>query len=309
MTNMLRILATAIVIAVGLLQASATSVSEIDSLLRVLDNVIDNRDMYLAAKEKQLTTLKNSLPSLRSEREVYARNSEIIDLYESFVCDSAKVYLHKNYRIAERLRDSSLMAETSIRLALVYAMSGQFVQARDIFRSLDYNSFPGHIKARYGWAQLKYLENMMISTDEPSQREEFHQERMAWRDSLINMFDVNSDLYRKEIAGRCQEIGNYKAALTIYLDIFHGEQPDTHGYAMVSKGLADLYDQLGDIEQHKRYLLLSSITDTRLAVKENESLMALAEMLYSEGRWIARIVTCEWLLRTPTSIIQDSKMP
>ena len=238
---------------------------------------------YLNAREKDIANSKDQRSSLRSEREIYSCNSRIADRYESFVSDSAKKYLSENVLIAERLRDSSLINESRIRLAQIYSMNGQFMQARDIFDTIDYNSLPGHVKARYCWAKIKYLENLKISTDEVADNRSYHNEILSLRDSLLNIFDVNSDLYRKEVSARCRETGDYKTALTIYLDIYNKEKPDSHEAAMVAKGLADLYGLLGDRERQKHYLLISSIADIKMAVKENESLLALAEMLYSTG--------------------------
>lgn len=272
-----------ILITLSLSALGGDKTSETDSLFKELDGAIANRNIYLTAKENRIADLKKGLKSLRSDREVFSKNELIINEYESFVCDSARTYLRENLNIAIRLRDTVLVNQMAIRLALVYAMGGQFLQSRDIFEQVDYNSLPGHLKALYGWAQLKYLGNLIIDTDEQKYRDSYHSERLAWRDSLINMFSVGSDLYRKEIAGRAVEQGNYKEALTIYMDIFGKEVPDTHEYAMVSKGLADIFEKLGDENQRKRYLLLSSIADIRQAVKENESLLELAEMLYQDG--------------------------
>ena len=94
----------------------------VDSLLRVLDGVIANRDLYLAAKEKRVEGLKKERGLLRSDREVFSKNEEIINEYESFVCDSAKAYLRENLAIAGRLRDSVLVGQSAIRLALIYSM-------------------------------------------------------------------------------------------------------------------------------------------------------------------------------------------
>lgn len=277
-----RFMVAAVAVACSFCVTSAAE-AKVDSLLKVLDKVIENRDTYLAAKEQRIAQLKEERRGLRSDREEYEKNTQIINQYESFVCDSAKAYLHRNYLIASRLHDADWINETIIRGALVYSMSGQFLQARDFFDRVDYNSLPGHLQALYGWSQLKYLGNLIQSTDEKSLRDSFRNELIGWRDSLINMFGVDSDLYRKEIAGRYKEMGNYKDALTIFLDVFKKESPGTHEFAMMSKGLADIYEQIGDMEQYKRYLLMSSITDMRLAVKENESLLSLAELLYSEG--------------------------
>ncbi|MDE6402737.1 MAG: hypothetical protein K2K86_02885, partial [Muribaculaceae bacterium] len=226
--------------------------------------------------------LKNGLDTLTDPIDIYNRNSKIIDLYESFVSDSAKKYLNENLIIAEKAGLINKVNNTKIRLALIYAMNGQFLKSHDLFDSLDYNSL-GDERPLYAWAKLKYLENLMISSDEESQRELYHQERLAWRDSLINMFSEGSDLYRKEVANRCREVGDYDTALNIFNDVYSQQTPESHEAAMVAKALADIYHLQGNEEMHKYYLILSSIADIKQAVKENESLLALAEMMYSSG--------------------------
>lgn len=262
---------------------AASSSRQIDSLMRVLDGVIGNRNLYLNAKEKHISELKKERSLMRPDREVYEKNKTLIEAYESFVCDSAKAYIRENLVIARRLRDTELISECAIRLALVYSMSGQFVQADRLFSMVDYNRLPDYLQALYGWARVKYLGNMAISTDEPHLQQEYIAERHQWRDSLVGLFSVDSDFYRKEVAARYQEMGNYTAAIPIYLDVFNKVDPDTHEYAMMAKGIADIFHRIGNVPEEKRHLLLSAITDTRLAVKENESLLSLAEMLYDEG--------------------------
>jgi len=254
-----------------------------DSLLKVLDGVIANRAMYLDARVRQIGEFKEQRDSLRSDREIYTCNSYIVDRYESFVSDSAKEYLNENLIIARRLRDCDLINESLIRMALIFAMNGQFMQARDIFDSVDYNMLPDYVKARFCWAKLKYLENLMISTDETSEKLAYYNERLALRDSLMGIFPVDTDLYRKELAARCRDTGDYKTALAIFLEMYNKETPDSHEAAMIAKGLADLFGLLGDKEQQERYLLISAIADIKMAVMENESLLALAEMLYGTG--------------------------
>lgn len=256
---------------------------EVDSLLRVLDGVISKRDVYLAEKEQRIAELKEQRRNLRSDREVFAKNEEIISEYESFVCDSAKVYLRENLRIASGLRDSVLMKQSAIRLALVYSMCGQFIKARELFDKVKFENLPDYLKVFLGWSEMKFLENMIRSTDEPEFREEYFRRKLQWRDTIIGMLGVDSDLYRKEVAMRNKEVGNYKDALPGYLDIFKKQQPETHDYAMMAMGMSQIFDRLGDRDQRKKHLLLAAITDTRLAVKENEALLSLAEMLYAEG--------------------------
>ena len=101
--------------------------------MRVLDGVIGNRNLYREAREKRIAEIKLERSRMRSDREVYEKNKSLIEAYESFVCDSAKAYIRENLVIARRLHDTVLISECAIRLALVYSMSGQFVQADKLF--------------------------------------------------------------------------------------------------------------------------------------------------------------------------------
>ncbi len=60
--------------------------------------------------------------------------------------------------------------------------------------------------------------------------------------------------------------------------------PDTRDYAVVTSILAFIYQSTGQREKQKEYLIKSAIADIRGVVKENNSLRALAELLYEEGQ-------------------------
>ena len=255
----------------------------IDSLIKVLDGVISNRDEFLAVKEARIASLKEQRAQLKSPREVFDCNENIIREYESFVCDSAKSYLRQNLKLAMELRDSSLIQQTAIHLALIYSMSGQFVKAREMFDKVQFNRLPDHLKVYLGWSEIKYFDNMERSTDEPQFRDEYRNAKLQWRDTIINMLGEGSDLRLKEEAMRNSDLGNHKAALDVCLEFFAKESPETHDYAMMAMWASRIFDKLGNMDLRKEHLLLAAITDTRLAVKENEALLSLAEMLYAEG--------------------------
>ena len=271
------------IVGVGPISAATNESQKIDSLLSVLNKVIENRPHYLAERENKIKKLKEERSNLKSLRDIYHKNIDIIGQYESFVCDSAKKYLKENIEIATKLNNREWLIISQIRLGLINSMTGNFLQASSIFNNIDYNILPDSIKARYAWAQLKYYGNLAISTDEDALKNEYLNARMAWRDSLVGMFNENSDLWRKEVATRYSEKGDYTDALAMFKDLLSREEPGTHQYAMMSMGLANIYGKIGNIEKQKECLITSATTDMQLAVKENESLLALAELLYNEG--------------------------
>lgn len=75
--------------------------NENDSLLRVLDKVIAERQQYTEKKQGIIRELKIKKAERHTLDEQYQLNAEIISQYETFICDSAEQYIHKNIRIAE----------------------------------------------------------------------------------------------------------------------------------------------------------------------------------------------------------------
>ena len=52
---------------------------------------------------------------------------------------------------------------------------------------------------------------------------------------------------------------------------------------MLAMSLAQCYRLMGKEDLAKKYLIIAAITDIKLAIKENEALLALSAILYDEG--------------------------
>ena len=137
-----------------------------DSLLRVLDKVISERQIYTVKKEATIKDLLKKKAEQNTLDEQYHLNTEIIRQYETFICDSAEQYIHANIKIAERKGDKEHLMESKLRLAFVYSLSGLFVQANDIFKSIRCDQLPDHLKALYCWNRIRYYENLIKYTDD-----------------------------------------------------------------------------------------------------------------------------------------------
>ena len=130
--------------------------SENDSLLKVLDKVISERLIYTQKKEATIKELKKKKVGLNSLEDIYNLNKEIIHQYETFVCDSAEQYIHENIDIAKTIGNKEYLLEEQLRLAFVYSLSGLFIQANDIFKSIKCADLPDHLKALYCWNRIRY---------------------------------------------------------------------------------------------------------------------------------------------------------
>lgn len=259
------------------------AVNENDSLLKVLDKVISDRLMYTQQKENTIKELKLKKAQQKTLEELYRLNSEIIHQYETFVCDSAEQYIHENIALAQKMGNKTYLLEGRLQLAFVYSLSGLFVQANDIFKSIHCDTLPDYLKAVYCWNRIRYYENLIKYTDDVRFSNEYMAKKEAYRDTVMSVLYDKSDEYAKERAIKMQDRGGNEESLNILCRIYEKQEPDTHGYAMMSMGLSRAYKLAGNLDLEEKYLIIAAMTDTKLAVKENEALLTLAVNLYHKG--------------------------
>lgn len=259
------------------------AVNENDSLLKVLDKVISDRLMYTQQKENTIKELKLKKVQQKTLEELYRLNSEIIHQYETFVCDSAEQYIHENIALAQKMGNKTYLLEGRLQLAFVYSLSGLFVQANDIFKSIRCDTLPDYLKAVYCWNRIRYYENLIKYTDDVRFSNEYMAKKEAYRDTVMSVLYDKSDEYAKERAIKMQDRGGNEESLNILCRIYEKQEPDTHGYAMMSMGLSRAYKLAGNLDLEEKYLIIAAMTDTKLAVKENEALLTLAVNLYHKG--------------------------
>jgi len=257
--------------------------NKLDSLLKVLDHTVSKRAMYEKKKKFDISELKREKSKLRDKTSLYNINNRIISQYESFICDSAEFYIHENILISKQLKNADFSNESEIELAFVYSLSGLFTQACDILKSIEYDRLPVSLKVKYCWTYIRYYENLIKYTADVKYDHQYNKEIVFFRDEVISLLNKDSDEYLKEKAFKLQQVGNYNEALKILLSSFRNTEPETHAYAMASMSLAKVYALVGNKEEENYYMILAAITDTQLAVKENEALLSLATNLYKDG--------------------------
>jgi len=254
-----------------------------DSLLNVLDQTIQKRLSYTQLKAEDILSLKKKKTKITNLTERYKINQDIISLYHSFICDSAEHYIHENLSIAEKLQDKHLIIENRLSLANVYSLSGLFLQAHEIYASINYDSLPIHLKVFYCWNKIRYYENLAIYVHDKKFSEEYKSKKEDYRNRVLSLLYDQSDEYRKEYAFMLQAKGSVSEAINLLTPIFDKQEPGTHGYAMAAMSLAKAYSLSSNRDKENYYLILAAITDLELAVKENEALLSLAINLYHQN--------------------------
>ena len=264
---------------------SAFAGESLDSLLNVLDKTIKEADTYVQIKENKLHELKKKArktPPFSVER--YHLNNDIYLEYKAYSSDSALHYLNENMLLARQLNDKE--RELKIQLELSYLLSsiGMYMEAADILNLIDRQTLPSsllgyyytcyeHVDFEAGAAQPRY--KMFASR--------YAKLSHAYRDSMQVTLDPSSATYLWLRETQLREAGKYDEALEFSDRRLAEASFGTPQYALVAYQRFRLFESMGKKDEHLYYLVLSAISDVRSAIKEQSSLMVLAQELNSKG--------------------------
>ncbi len=264
---------------------SAFAGESLDSLLNVLDKTIKEADTYVQIKENKLHELKKEArktPPVSVER--YHLNNDIYLEYKAYSSDSALHYLNENMLLARQLNDKE--RELKIQLELSYLLSsiGMYMEAADILNSIDRQTLPSSLLGYY----YTCYEHVYFEAGAAQPRYKMFASRYAklshaYRDSMQVTLDPSSATYLWLRETQLREAGKYDEALEFSDRRLAEASFGTLQYALVAYQRFRLFESMGKKDEHLYYLVLSAISDVRSAIKEQSSLMVLAQELNRKG--------------------------
>ena len=264
---------------------SALAGESLDSLLNVLDKTIKEADTYVQIKENKLHELKKEArktPPFSVER--YNLNNDIYLEYKAYSSDSALHYLNENMLLARQLNDKE--RELKIQLELSYLLSsiGMYMEAADILNSIDRQTLPSSLLGHY----YTCYEHVYFEAGAAQPRYKMFASRYAklshaYRDSMQVTLDPSSATYLWLRETQLREAGKYDEALEFSDRRLAEASFGTPQYALVAYQRFRLFESMGKKDEHLYYLVLSAISDVRSAIKEQSSLMVLAQELNRKG--------------------------
>lgn len=264
---------------------SAFAGESLDSLLNVLDKTIKEADTYVQIKENKLHELKKEArktPPVSVER--YHLNNDIYLEYKAYSSDSALHYLNENMLLARQLNDKE--RELKIQLELSYLLSsiGMYMEAADILNSIDRQTLPSSLLGYY----YTCYEHVYFEAGAAQPRYKMFASRYAklshaYRDSMQVTLDPSSATYLWLRETQLREAGKYDEALEFSDRRLAEASFGTPQYALVAYQHFRLFESMGKKDEHLYYLVLSAISDVRSAIKEQSSLMVLAQELNRKG--------------------------
>lgn len=255
-----------------------------DSLLSVLDEVILHSRQFEEEKERHIASIRQALSArVLSPEEEYAVNLHLHDEYETYICDSALLYVNRNIEIARRLGRSDWLVESKLKKAHLLAVSGLYAEGIALLQTIDRRDIVGSQLLDYYTA----YENIYLYHAEYAQDDEYRphylQLRACYLDSILHLVPPGTYQHAVVQAPLLIDQGRYEEARTALRHILSQLDRQTRDYAVLTSVLAFACEPDRPVSERKYYLAESAIADIRCVVKENNSLRVLAELLYEEG--------------------------
>lgn len=265
---------------VCILCISAYGKEDLNTITDLLDDLIDNKELFIRQKEVRIDSLKALLnvPSLRLEQE-YDINFKIYDEYKKFKLDSAIFFMEKNVRITHKLDDVRRTYLSNIKLAVLFSSSGRYRESEGILTSIDSRKLPKELLADYYEAYYMFYQHYESTSRQPKYRKQVE----MYRDSILSALEPYTYGYRIQQVQKLINSQQILLAERILWELLGEEKKDTPIYAIITHHLGRINGLKGNPMQEKRYYTLSAIADVKNAIMENASCQRLALIYYQSG--------------------------
>ena len=266
------------------LQAMMGFASDVRHLYVKLDSLIAHYQEATAEKENRIRNLKDGVKTMSlTDDQTYDLNLRLYDEYVAFRFDSAFYYVEKNVERFRHTDDHDRFAASAIRMAHILSVTGLFDRARRLMDEID----PEQLGDEQRVAYYNQQSELNLYRSEMAQYtpyfNDYIQKAQYYRQMIIQTAPKDSYDYIFSLATYTCETGNPDKAIQMMEAWLPKLDVSTRDYSIVTSTLAYFYQCKGDRERQEYYLLLSAISDEQGAIRENNSLRSLAEILMARG--------------------------
>lgn len=253
-----------------------------DSVLKVLDAVIDSTDIYEAEMHAKINKHRIAYETTSTPKVKFHEASELFNLYRKFKVDSAMCFAREQVRLAAIIGNADTMAMAHMSEADAMRRLGRFQRSIDLLNTIPHSDFVKNNAFYYNTYHSAY--NSLVSQsigDEEKNRYKII--RKHYRDTVMMVDHHNRSTIEINRSELLKDDGKYEEALNTLLACnkkYHNEVVGDPVYWAV---LAEVYRYMNNKEGAKYCYAMSSILDKRACNKTYTSLQNLAALLFDEG--------------------------
>lgn len=234
-------------------------------------------------RQAEINALQRKLPLLRSDEEQYKLYRELFGKYRSYRLDSALWAAKEVVRLAPTLNNPLALYSAKLDQAEVLIGVGMYKEGLEILEGIDISKLDTFNLSHY-YSHHHHVYALLADyafSDEL--KEQYHQLAYQYKDSILHLKRPGSMGYMMMKSERLLYEEKYPEAIVILDSCYQVHIQKGFSVAIPSICLANAYEQMGNKEQQKKYLIISAIADIHASTKEYISLWELANILFQEG--------------------------
>ena len=255
----------------------------LDDLYHQVDQEIEHFPEYVAQYEQQIAATRTDYQKAKNQQERYRLALALYEQYRAFQNDSALAYLSRAETLARQMNQPAQVGDIISRAAFQCSTAGLYNEALAFLRKVDKTQLDTLGLAHYYMAQMHVYGELGYYTQVSSMREGYYEKQAAYRDSLYNVIDHNSQDYMMQRILELLPQKRYQEATELSDRWLKDMSPDSRDYAIASYYRYLIINNQMNPEQAEYWLCQSALSDIRHAVMDQASLLALAEKLNDEG--------------------------
>lgn len=256
---------------------------ELQALYEELDQEIANSEQYEQSKVFRIAQLRKSYAAAPDEKQRTMLINRLIEEFNAYNADSTIYYINMNLRRPIVYLTPGEHTRLTIRRADVLAHAGLFSDALAIMQKIPRDSLtPNLMEAYYSTycATYQYLSEYSSEHDTALDNERL---RALYADSLHQVVAPNSFNHMVFVMADIARDGNTQEAIDGLSNYLKGFRSGTREYSILASTLAYMYKTAGMLNEYKRHIALSAISDVKAVVKENMSFREAATIMFEDG--------------------------
>lgn len=274
---------TALALSVSSCASENGTDNKINEVLRQLDRIVADSDIYIYRKESRIAGIKSVLNDDMTIEEKYRTYDRIYDEYYQYNLDSAIVYAKKKYIVAQDIHSSEYRIDAMLDLAERHILSSVHVAAKEILDNIDTTVLDKGFMCQYYHNMQSLYEDMTGCADALDLKDKYNRLRKIYRQLRLEQLDSTNIEYLYVRSEIMRETGRGKDILPELLKKCENPDTDTHQKAILNYIISNIYRQEGDSLKVVYHYALSAINDLSTPVNDYTSLRELAKMLYNAG--------------------------
>ncbi|WP_300601974.1 DUF6377 domain-containing protein [Niabella sp.] len=218
-----------------------------------------------------------------SPEDRYQIYDQLYKAYSHYNLDEALNLAKEKKRIALQLNNEQRVYEAEMNIAEMLGKMGMYKETFDIIDRLKRTKLDKNLWGYYFHVYHSIYSLLWKSALAKEEKDRYKSLIALYKDSLLQTYDTASIVYKLNYSAKLIDDNQAASALAFMTNCYKQLKTQDAETGPVAYGLASAYEAVGNMEQQKKYLAITALTDIRAAAKSYIALRKLAVLLYQEG--------------------------